>query len=386
MGGESLVVPKVTFNAPKANKIVILDAEGSEIIGRMVLKNVDYEVLPSRGEVVFITWSILILMLKNLRHIDWIESIRKGKIFGRLYLVNLLSCLHIINPSVVATFIDNTSIFHWLSIHYKKAKFIAIQNGTRNNYNVSEEHLPRRPEFGSIITIPHYYCFGQYEIDLFKKYHHHIKNYYAIGSLRGGYYLGELYTEMFNDLFDVCLVSDWIPAGLQYLYFQSMREATTTIARYLGEYQSQKKIKLCVAMRSNDSEEREYYQEIFGRDVYLMSFDGPNMSTYRAMNSSTVIVNCFCTAVLEALGWGKKVLFCNYMGDDEFDLPGDGICLLKEKSYNAFEQRLDDLLRIDPKEYAKIIIEWQKYHMNFSPERLPHHVIRKAILDHVKNE
>ncbi len=380
------MVPKVTFNAPKANKIVILDQAGSEIIGRMVLRDIDYEVLPSRGEMVFITFSTLMQMLKNIGHIDWIKTIRTGKVFRSLYLVNLLSCLQIMNPSVVVTFVDNSQIFHWLSIHYKNAKFIAIQNGTRNKYNVTEALLPKRPEFGSIITIPHYYCFGQYEINLMQKYQHDIKNYYAIGSLRGGYYLGELYTEMFNDLFDVCLVSDWIPAGIQYSYFESMREATITLARYLQEYQIQKKIRLCVAMRSNDSEEREYYQKIFGRDVYLMSFDGPNMSTYRAMNASTVIVNCFCTAVLEALGWGKKVLFCNYMGDDEFDLPGDGICLLKEKSYNAFEQRLDYLFQMDPEKYAKIINEWKTYHMNFSPEYLPHQVIRKAILDHLKNE
>jgi len=379
-----VLIPRVSFSSPQKNKIVILDEGGSDIIGRMVLKDIDYEVLPSRGEVVFVSLSLLVRMIRNLPLIDWGETVRRGKWFRSLYLLNMISCLQAMEPSVVVTFVDNSQVFHWLSLHHEGAEFIAIQNGMRNRYNVSDEQLPKRPEFGSVISIPHYYCFGQNEIDLFNKYGHDIKNYYPMGSLRGGYYWGELYAEKFNDLFDICFVSEWLPPGLQYVYFDKMRETLRTISEYLKMYQDRRKdLKLCIAMRSNESGEREYYQDIFGRDVYLISFDMANMSTYRAMNSSKVVVNFYCTAALEALGWGKKVLFCNYMEDSYFDIPGDGICLLKERSYDSFEKRLNELLQIDQESYERLIDQWKTYYMNFQQQCLPHHTIRKAILDRI---
>lgn len=98
------------------------------------------------------------------------------------------SVIEVINPKIIITFIDNSLKFFDISrILENKFKFIAIQNASR--YDI----LRHKYEFKKKIRnfdltkkyyIPNFYCFGQYEIDHYKKHNIQVKNFLPVGSLK----------------------------------------------------------------------------------------------------------------------------------------------------------------------------------------------------------
>ena len=94
--------------------------------------------------------------------------------------------------------IDNHSVFHWLCEHYEGAELMAIQNGTRTRGELNLNF--------SSYSLQHYFCFGNYEKDLFSEYGCTIKNYYPVGSLLSGYYIN---SQMLNQspIYDICVIS-----------------------------------------------------------------------------------------------------------------------------------------------------------------------------------
>ena len=39
-----------------------------------------------------------------------------------------------------------------------------------------------------IISMPNFFCFGNYEVNLYKKHEHDVDNFYPVGSLKASYY------------------------------------------------------------------------------------------------------------------------------------------------------------------------------------------------------
>jgi len=353
----------------------------------MVFYDVETGVLPTRFESVNLSLAVMFAFVSNLFNKTLlVDLLKTGSIkskFGFLYKLYLLAFIRVVDPDVVVTFIDNNSFFHWLSRKYKKAKFYAIQNGLRNEMSVSD-YLPPRPHSASIISIPNFFCFGSYEKDLYNKYGHDIGAFLPCGSLRASYYKSsDVFKRYPNDRFDICLVSEWEYSLFYKGLFPHIRKSLDVLNSYLSSYLLGKDLKVCVALRTNSKLEKEFYTKIYGDKLVLVDYNPGTFSTYSCMDRSDVVVNCFSTCGVEALGWNKKVLFCNFSGNHKFDIDQTP-WFIKIENYELFKEMIDKLIGMGEGDYVKSTKDCAKYLMDYS-NGPTHEYIRNVIYSELKN-
>ena len=140
---------------------------------------------------------------------------------GNIMTAYLVSLLEIIRPKIVLTNIHNSLKFFDLArILDKKIIFIAIQNGAQ--YEIKKyKHLYKAKKVNSDMSkniyIPHFFCFGQFEIDQHKEDKIEVKNFFKAGSLNTAnffHYIKKDKILLKKDLYDICLISDLISFGI----------------------------------------------------------------------------------------------------------------------------------------------------------------------------
>lgn len=394
---------KLSFRNPVKNKVVILDEAGSDIIAVTVLKDIKYTISPCSKEIFHITLPLLFLMLKNTVYFLLrpgslnLKGVKKSSLLGCLHKIYLFSCIDYINPEIVLTFIDNNRLFHWISRMYENCEFYAIQNGGRNDakrlhyngQNDSKLNRCRSIHFSTdVISMPNLFCYGEYEVDLYKKHDQDVDNFYPVSSLKGGFYKTCVSRNNTKVDFDICLVSDQLlsfPDGHILSKFELGVGYLHKLAhRYVGE----EHLSCCIAMRSTDKHEqkleKEYFVNIFGDRVKIIKRNDIQMSTYAAVDRSSIVVVSNSTISFEAFGWGKKVLFCNLSDDDFYQSPLPEICKMNVNNYEIFKSKLDYLRQLDENEYIKMTESHARYLMNYDFDNPAHVVIRKMILEHLE--
>lgn len=362
------------FNVTK-NKVLVIDETGINMLEKTILYDLEYSVLPVSLNAIYISPPILFGMAKNVKYL-FDGPNRPISLGGKLYFVYLLSCLHWINPKLVITFIDNSIIFQYLSVTYEKAVFYAIENGIRSKYDVDIKYK---------YVMPNYFCFGYWEKELFEKYGHSIKNYYPVGSLLGGYYKYHISGEDIPIKYDICLVSQWRESIMNGNIFPEIKVGIATLFSFLGEYIKENNVKFCVASPSDEEEQFNYYEKVFKDKATVIQYNRENFSTYAAMDCSDVIVAFDSTAAREAFGWGKKVLFCNFSGDDNYDFPIQGIWSINHADYDEFRERMNLLCSMNVDEYLKQSGENLRYMMNYDFQLPAHILINKKIKEIINN-
>jgi hypothetical protein len=103
------------------------------------------------------------------------------------------------------------------------------------------------------------------------------------------------------------------------------------------------------------------------------------MSTYRAIDESNVSITAFSTAGVEAFGWGKKVLFCNFSGHKNYSLPVPDICSIDKVNFESFCMKIDFLLSLDQSKYKEIAGNSAKYLMNYNHD-IPSYLYLQRII------
>ena len=167
---------KLHFKNPPKNKLLIFDTESIEDLSP-ILKNHKYFVLENRLTKInnfYLSFDLLKLFILFYNG-NFMSSYLKGMIT-------------IINPKNVVTFIDNSEKFFELANFFKnRITFNAIQNGAR--YEVKENNYIFKQKKTLInkndkIFFDKYFCFGNYEKDLYRKNKISVKKFSSIGSLR----------------------------------------------------------------------------------------------------------------------------------------------------------------------------------------------------------
>ena len=404
----------IWFKSPPRSDIVIFDRTNSKYITDFILDDLPSFIFDTRPLKIYISFAVILNFLefcyvlarkeinagrrkfrvlissaviygffKFLCLVDW----QKGKTSrrklrgvgeGRFRDVYLLSCFACMKPKVVITYIDNDVKFHRLSKHYRAAEFFAIQNGNRTNY-VYEKSGKRKTYH------THFFCFGDYERVQYKQRGDEVEYYYPVGALLGGWYA---FRKKSGDLtkYDVSVVSalsnntpikdrTYVPAFFESFYLMN---------RYLAEYVRERGIRLAVLMKGSlGGFEEAYYRNIYGCNVDLVEKNWEEIwSTYRGMDNSDVIVSAGSTAIREAFGWGKKVLYCDFTGTDKYH-DYDSMIMLTVLDYDAFKERLDEL-RAEPSEsYRSRTKAYASFLMNYNPDCPPHIFIRQKVLQYL---
>ena len=101
------------------------------------------------------------------------------------------------------------------------------------------------------------------------------------------------------------------------------------------------------------------------------------------MYNSKVIVACLSTSLLEAFGWGKKVLFCNFLNIENLGFPLKKFFYIEEEGYEGFKETLIKLINMDYEEYYALIKEDLEQIMNYKKNYPSHTVVRNFVKDNI---
>lgn len=325
---------------------------------------------------IYFSWKVLFYFFRYLWQIQFrvvakcSNGVLKG-ILRQLKYIYLKACLVTINPKAVITFIDNSYSFSWLSKNCRNFPFIAIQNGSRLSYAA-----PKNFKF----FYQHLFCFGMHEVNQFKRLGYEVENIYPVGSLVASLYFDPQVSNIDVE-YDLLIVSSWrgnigFDEDVRDT-LNSMKIMDCLLARYVVE----RGIKAAVILRAERESEHwyipeiklnevEYYRGIYGDTISILETNFSERNIFSAIQKSELIVSCLSTALLEAYGIGKKILYCNFIGKNLYHQDFDRAILTSNKEYEAFSKILDDLLCMSGLEYSKIHKDKKKYYMNFPNDGL----------------
>jgi surface carbohydrate biosynthesis protein len=381
-----LVFQRIIFQNPRKSEIAIFDDSSQWILNKTVLYDMDYTVVHARHEKYHLTIDIGIIFIKYLFKIKIRDMFSHPRLLGFIYKLYLLSCIAYIQPKVVVTFIDNNFYYQWISRKYQGARFFAVQNGVRYQHDLTI-WLPDSPREAKTISMPTLFCFGQYEIDLYRKHNHQVDEFFPIGSLRGGYFQSEsIKKRKSGKAIDILYVSQWVEEVTLAGNFRCENEGIHLMEEYLLKYATEKKKKVVIMTRTNKVEEIEYFKGVFGTKAIIIKSKPQKMLIYKLMWESNVMITFCSTAAIEAFGWGKKIFSCNFSGDDNYDMPGKPFWFLKLKNFKEFKRILDDMRHMDESEFYERTENERKYLMNYSHDMSPHLFIRKKIQDALEHQ
>lgn len=383
---------KFLFAKPKPVQVLILYEDQSELLKKWVLHDFSTAVLPVGGWVCLHPW-IIVGTLKKLFCFDY-QYIFCGRLLSQfikfLYQCHLEAYICAISPNVVLTWIDDSGVFHRLSRRSIDAEFFAVQNGYRASWAI-KDMLPAPPHPGSKISFPNFFCFGLRDEFLYKSFGHQIDSYYPVGSLVGGIYWSSIAGGR-EIKFDICCVSGWeryvsdstlIAHDVDNSVVNKLRLAIASglaaLDDMLAKLVSQEGFSITIALRSNDPEEEQYFRHKYGESVHITKANRAEFSTYHAIDKARLTINLLSTCGFEALGAGRRVLFCNPLGDSMLQVEGPSLCILTTNNPVALKNRVEQLLNISDVEYAERIGVSTKQLMNYDLSDPPHQKIRSVI-------
>ena len=249
----------------------------------------------------------------------------------------------------------------------------------------------------------HYFSFGSAEADIFTQGGHTVSSFYPIGSLRSGIFREE-YPALNKKDFDLCYISQYDPLPLNRAIldkwslemFTSYYEVGKQYFESVAKYAKEKKLSLCVAMRSaqtsaNFTKEREYFDsQRYGNIEYIPQ---SRFSSYRAVQASRLSFTISSTLGYEALGWGERVIFAKDVESVR--------SLVTQGSWtdNLVAYRLPELQRLHSLDYSELnfkatamlemtdqsYIDYSKsaraYYMNYDDDKKPQILIRQKIVE-----
>ena len=346
------------FSPSKAN-ILIFDDESIDEL-RYVLDNYDYYILQTRIEnlnKIYLTPKIFFLFIKNFR--------------GNFFDAYLISLITIVNPKLILTFIDNSFKFYKFSkILSKKYKFLAIQNGARYEHKTIKYLIKNKILHHDYFDpyIPNYCCFGQYEIDDYKKYNIKVDKFYKVGSLRTANFIEDLKrsNKVLKKKFDICYVSEpyaWDLILNKNLENWPMEERVGLVLKFVVKFCIKYNKKLVILTRQPKDKIIKFQKEQNFFNKYLspqeLFYAKKNLFirrekffSYKTMMQSEIVISSMSTMLRESLSLRVKTLVCSYMPTDIFKFPiYDYLCVIKSRKFNEFEKRLLYLLAIPKKSY-----------------------------------
>ena len=363
---------RVFFLSPKPCDVLIFDECNSQYVRRVINKKYSIGIFNMRPEDIFFGMGVMVQFSKELLKFS-LEEVRKHHrgflrgVIKQVYYIYLKACLESIKPKAVITFIDTSSVFGLLAKHCDNFPFIAIQNGSRLSYDAL-------PDYN--YYVPHYFCFGTHEQELFPKLGYRVDHYYPVGSLVASLHF--LPREQVEEKYDLLIVSSWRGSSDYVQDVQDTMRSMKIMDQLLTRYIKNHEIKAALIYRTmRDCEgwiipeiglsEEEYYQEIYGDSI--KHIDNSDRNIFPLMQQSKMVITCLSTAGIEAYGLGKKLLYCNFTGTDLYHQDIADKILTKNSEYTAFSEILDQILSMKQEEYLEEHKERMQYYMSFDAEK-----------------
>ncbi len=348
---------KYIFSIPKNIEVLIFDDISFDEI-KHVFVNFNYEILQTRINnisKIYVSPRIIFNAIKNY----------KGNILSS-YLISLIQT---IKPKVVFTFIDNSYKFSEVAkTLHKDIKFVALQNGAR--YEILENSLLYKKRIidkniNNSFFIPNFFCFGETEINDYKKHKIKVNKFFKVGCLRLENYLKykKKYKKKIQKKYDICLLSE-VGSWSQFLNNKELKSKFALLAKYCIKFSMKNKKKIILSFKRKKTnieafkEEQDFYKEFLTKNEYnflkkKFFLKSSKFGTYQKMDQSKVVVGTMSTLLRENLRMGGKSFVCNLTNNKIFNFPIKGDYFVKKKNYSYFENKLFKLLKTNPKNYSK---------------------------------
>tara|TARA_Y100000741_G_scaffold333392_1_gene289978 strand:+ start:95 stop:1285 length:1191 start_codon:yes stop_codon:yes gene_type:complete len=380
---------KISAKQLQKKQIIIFDETNSNLIERIIPENYNFSVYKTRPVEFIINFSIFLKFISYLGDLKPFITFTPKKnfisnIFWQLLCIYIKSYLLTIKPAAVITSIDNCTKFAWLSKNISSIPFIAIQNGFRLSSDVNKD---------SLYNCQHLFCFGKFEVDNFPKRGWTINNFYPVGSLNASL---NFKNKSIGDKskYDILIVSCWRGnIGYQQDVQDSM-EAMKLFDIDVSNYLKERSLKAGIILRSErDSAhwfmkevgmtEEEYYQSIYKDRVDIIDTDFSTRNIYQVMMDSEVILAGFCsTALIEAFGIGKKILYCDYTKSNYFNDFDKAITLVQDDFISLetplFDQ-LDNLINVSNHQYQECYNDLMQRYQSFNKKHSTQKLIKTKI-------
>jgi len=341
---------KFTFKEPSQKEIIVFDDENFRILNNIFSKQ-NYFILATRIErikEIYLSKKIFLYILRNL--------------FKRSLKQNYLSSLiEIIQPKTIVTFIDNSNDFFIISKIFKgrNIKFIAIQNAHRYDVHSQNKNL----------YIPNYFVVGTHEVEVFKKNSENISKIKSIGSLTAAVVKNHFEKNNIKpkeNLYDICLISE-PRLGLNFDFKRihqdhNVQECVGLIANHTLKFCKKHKKKLIFSGKGDINSknfkraERMFYKNQIQNYDYDISFHKKTeFENYRNIINSNLIIGMCSTMLRDSFEFKRKILWCNFIDHKDVKSPSEGICTLRSKKFEDFENRVLEILKLDYEEYLSKI-------------------------------
>ncbi len=338
---------KFNFHQVPQKKIILFDCENVKNIKKLFLKK-EFFILSNRYEnlkIIYLNWSLFKTFLKNY---NYKKSLKIN------YLYSLIS---LINPKLIITNIDNSRDFHILSkLLYKKICCVAVQMANRGDILYNPISYTKK------FFIPNYFCFSEYEKKLFKKKQAIIKKFYPIGSLTSAFANKFIKLKKKNLLlkYDICLISQPFD-GIEFPQVKNFSKVEGLIAKFTHRLCKEKNLSLVfVGKRKKNTtegkQEIQFYNNYLGeKNFKILQPTKENYLSYQKILQSEIIIGHNSTLLREAIGFKKKVLYCNFTGSKLIEISAKGVLELKSPDYEDFKRRVLKIIKMSKFDYFKKI-------------------------------
>ena len=361
-----LIRVKFKFKSPDKQKIIVFDNQTIDDL-KNILENYDYFLLKSRIEkidCIYFSPNILKNFIKNFE--------------GNIMTAYFVALIKEINPKIVLTHIDNSFKFFDITKKlHKEFCVIAIQNAYRidiGEYKHRYEKKLTESDYRKKFYIPNFFCFGKFEIDLYKKHKLNVKKFFIVGSLRLANFFYYLKKNKINlkKKYDICLISESFVGREDIFGIPDFEKRAALLVKFTLKFCMKHKMKLVYPLKYGKQKFNiSYFKKYLNKDEYKYliknSADRKNtFSSYTAMNQSKVTVAVISTLLSEHLSTGEKILACNLTPTKLWDFPIDGVCFIKNCTYEQFEKRLFNIYSMPKRKYLLKINKGKNYLVDYN--------------------
>lgn len=370
---------RFSFRMPDCRPILVFDGYQAGILRKTILEDRPYNILDFRfGElpcVIYVAPSVLLTAVWRFLSgagRTWYWNWKK-----RLFFSYLCAAIERLRPKAVISFKGCFSMWYGaLANRFKDITFIAVTPAQIHAKQIKE-----------LLASPvHYYVFGEFDVDQFRRIGHPLEKIHPVGPLLGGYYFTRENRQS-TKRYDIC-----IPSAVPNFAFLNSPKATAynrrisiyierRIAEYVSRYAMEFGLRVGVALRPQEVAtaeydfERHFYLDTMDCDLEIIPNDYENFSTYSVIAQSEVVVTHYSTTGFETLAWPKKVLFCQFSPFETFPLPSQIKWQVTEDNYEAFSRVLSRLRALDYHSYFQENADCIRYFNSLALKRPPHFII-----------
>lgn len=380
---------KIIFKKPKKYNVAILYSDDFwirfAILGKV--SSITIPIYPNKI-VIEANYSILYSFFLNLFLYKFKRDENLIRFLYKIYLISIFDC---IDAKIIITYIDNSDFFYEISDLDRKnddlRTYIAVQNGARTNACV---RFSRENKKNIINKKAILYCYGERDVDLYKKNGHQIIRHIPIGSLVSGYFKSVVSKHGDSSRKGICFISQWhqefykdeaLNNDYAKVVSRQNRVSINILVSYLNQLSLETNLILRICLRSNNIEEEKFYKEKCPK-IEILKKEKDGFSTYRIAEKSELVIALNSTVLSEVFLWDNKVLWCNPLSIQTFSMPDAGISYI-EGSYQDFKDRVQYLISLENSEYKNLTENNSKYINSLNISTPPHLIIYNEIISRI---